>query len=156
MRGNIPGYHTSGTNHGALPDLEGSPAAGGDNDMRADKRAFSNNYLAGAASMGDQDGSNANLDVVADLDALRVFVINKNIIANENIGTDLYTPGTMKSRSNRGRARTEPCHHMEETIANPSEEPFIQRLVGRKKAPKPLFSDGRRRRGFARNQSSRE
>jgi hypothetical protein len=90
--------------------------------MRSYKGGLFNNDLASPPRMRDEHGSNTNLHIVADLNAFRKFVIDEDIISNENIGAYSHPTSTVERRAQRRGPGTESRHDVKDSITSSSKK----------------------------------
>jgi hypothetical protein len=68
------------------------------------------------------DNTDTDLSIITHLDALGVFIIDKDVVTDEDVGPDLHAAGTMQHRAQRGGTGAESGKDMKETIINASDE----------------------------------
>lgn len=76
--------------------------------------------------MGYDNSPDADLCILVDFNALRMFIIEVNLFANEYSGADFHTSEPMQERPYGLRSRAEACQKTQKPISDSSKNRFFQ------------------------------
>jgi hypothetical protein len=93
-----------------------STSAASNDRMRPDKCFSLNYHLTSSSGVGDNHSANANLNSVMNLDVLRIFIIEVDVISNKNIATYLNPASALEKRAQAGSAGTQPSENVQKTV----------------------------------------
>jgi hypothetical protein len=120
--GNIGGDDGAGADDCALANGEQASARGGDHGAGANPRIVFDHHTPGAAEMSENHGAQSDLDAVANLDALGVFIFEVNVVADKNAATDTCTAHPMQERTQGPSAGQHASHQLQDAIKGSSRQ----------------------------------
>jgi hypothetical protein len=82
---NVAGYYRSCSHHSAFANSQNPPIRAADQAARSDPSGLFYYYLTGAAQMSDNHCTQADFDIIFNLDAGWVFVFQIHVIADEYV-----------------------------------------------------------------------
>lgn len=88
------------TDNGSRPDSQSLSSAAYQNTVRSYKGMFLDDHASGSAGVGDDAGSEADLNSFLDLDTLGVLVVDVDVVANEDTVANLYSAPSVERGAN--------------------------------------------------------
>src|SRR6266481_78154 len=114
--GNVGRDDGAGTNDRSFADCEQASAGGGDYGTGANPRIVLDHYAPGAAEMSENHGAQSELDFVANLDALGIFIFEVNIVADKDAAADTCAAHPMQKWTQAASAGQHPRHQVQDAI----------------------------------------
>jgi hypothetical protein len=113
----ITSYHREGTHNSSSANPDCSFGSSGDHAAGAYISVFLNNHTARSAQVRHDDGSDTNLNVIANLDTFRMVILQVNSIANEHIFPNANSSPPVQSHTQSG-----PGHESSQEVQRPVQQ----------------------------------